>query len=336
MQEMKFFDSRGGSMTPRDRRLAAEKGVEVCEQKIHSWEEFHRFVFDLNRMEAHGWIYRGQTDDWPLKTSIERALLNWKIDFKEALQIEWQTIREFQRRTLDPLYERVHADTLFCLSVMQHYGAPTRLLDCSYSPFAAAAFAMEKGPKRDKSKGGKMVPVVWCFSVKWLRDQTKENTRHKDEFIARNADATRNDSTFRTLYQVGPEARTEQGDQFVKSENPLHLNERLTTQQGVFLCPGDLTVSFDENLKRMKGCNSKTNVVKLRLEMNQDEGVVFARNLKGMNLSFAALFPGLEGFARSISQQLFHYQDLAEKGAGQRDYLSSPAAKSAVNTKPEP
>src|SRR5262249_54202704 len=62
-------------------------------------------------MATHGWIYRGQTDDWTLKTSIERALLDWKIDFKEALEIEFQTIREFQRRTLTP-FMRAFTTTL--------------------------------------------------------------------------------------------------------------------------------------------------------------------------------------------------------------------------------
>jgi FRG domain len=234
-----------------------------------------------------------------LQTSIERTSLDWKMDLKDALKIEFQTIREFQRRTLDPLYKRVHSDTLFCLALMQHYGAPTRLLDCSYSPFAAVAFAMEKGPKRlNSSKDKEVVPVVWCFSVKWLRDKTIENTKHKDAFGMRSKDDERNNPTFHTLYNLGSEAK------------------------GVFLCPADLTSSFVDNLRSMNGWESDKNVVKLRLEMDRDKATEFVRNLKGMNLSFAALFPGLEGFARSIGQQLFHYRELAEVRAGLSDYLS--------------
>lgn len=84
-----------------------------------------------------------------------------------------------------------------------------------------------------------------------------------------------------------------------------------------------MTSSFVKNVQAMKGWNSKDNVAKLRLEMDKDEAIHFVQNLKSMNLSFASLFPGLEGFARSIGQQLFHFQDLAQKGAGQKDYLSS-------------
>jgi hypothetical protein len=192
---------------------------------------------------------------------------------------------------------------------MQHHGAPTRLLDGSYSPFVAAAFAMEKGPKR-LNAASEIVPVVWCFSLRWLRDKSKQ----KNAFEQRNEDNKRDDATFLKLYNLVPEAK--KPEQFVNSENPLHLNERLTTQQGVFLCPGDLTRSFVDKIKSMDRWQSKDNVVKLRLEMAPDEATEFVRNLKSMNLSFAALFPGLEGFARSIGQQLFHYKDLADTGAG--------------------
>ena len=34
--------------------------------------------------------------------------------------------------------------------------------------------------------------------------------------------------------------------------------------------------------------------------------IPLARNLKDMNISFAALLPGLDGFAKSINQQICH------------------------------
>ena len=273
-------------------------------------EDFYNFVFKLNSFKPHGWIYRGQSKDWKLSTAIERMLRGWAIDLTNATTIEFQTIREFRRRLRDPQYSRVHNDTLFCLALMQHHGAPTRLLDCSYSPFAAAAFAMEKRVKEG--------PVVWCFRQLWLENETREKTSNKDLLDWRNDDRQRTDDTFLKSYQLYrlDEAQSEPSVQFVKSENPFHLNERLTAQQGVFLCPADLCVSFADNLKAMSNWASESNVVKLRLELDDRSAIEFARNLKSMNLSFAALFPGLEGFARSIGQQMFHYHELAENRAG--------------------
>jgi hypothetical protein len=103
---------------------------------------------------------------------------------------------------------------------------------------------------------------------------------------------------------------------FVKTENPFHLNERLTAQQGAFLCPADLSSRFVDNLKAMDGWDSKNNLRKLCLELSPIEARTFARKLKDMNISFAALFPGLDGFAKSITQQINHYNELAEERAG--------------------
>ena len=152
-----------------------------------------------------------------------------------------------------------------------------------------------------------------------MKKEARKKTPHKDLFDLRNADPKRNDETFLPLYQLhqlGADAKSEKRVKFVKAENPLHFNERLTAQQGVFLCPADLGVRFVDNLTAMSDWKSESNVVKLRLDLDKDAAIEFAHNLKIMNLSFAALFPGLEGFARSINQQMVHYRELAENQAG--------------------
>jgi hypothetical protein len=87
-------------------------------------------------------------------------------------------------------------------------------------------------------------------------------------------------------------------------------------QQGIFLCPADLSVSFIDNLKAMTGWDSSANILKLCLDLKPDEAFKFARHLKSMNLGCEVLFPGLDGVGRSIGQQIVHYRDLAEGGAG--------------------
>src|ERR1700745_3258251 len=94
-------------MTQRHRASSVENQTGFYEQKIHSWKELYDAVFELNQMASHGWIYRGQTRDWTLQTTIERALVDWGIELKRATEGEFQTIREFRRRILDPIYKRV-------------------------------------------------------------------------------------------------------------------------------------------------------------------------------------------------------------------------------------
>ena len=61
----------------------------------------------------------------------------------------------------------------------------------------------------------------------------------------------------------------------------------------------------------------KNNVRKIVLDLEPKKLIQFARTLRGMNISSAALFPGLDGFSRSLGEHLFHYEKLAQMGAGE-------------------
>src|ERR1700731_2204653 len=124
-------------------------------QVVKSWQDF----LDVVHPKDFKWIFRGQPTDDALASSLERTLLNWEIPLREAPKIEHQLIREFRRRLLDPLYARIQEDTLHCMALMRHHGAPVRLLDCTYSPFVAAKFAIERGVCDHA--------VIYCFNARW-------------------------------------------------------------------------------------------------------------------------------------------------------------------------
>jgi hypothetical protein len=227
--------------------------LDCAYQVIYCWEQFNEIIAEMPRLEDEQWLYRGQSDDWPLTTAIERALKGWHIPPQDASIIEFQTIREFRRRAREPQYRAVETDTLYCLSLMQHHGAPTRLLDCTYSPFVAAAFAIENGTFSPTGK--RQYPVIWCFNAHWCTKAAKaalpESGRELIE--KRNEDEWRNDKTFVPLFQVKTNKTTPLSKwQFVKVENSFYLNERLTAQQGAFLCPADIRSKFEANLKAIE------------------------------------------------------------------------------------
>jgi len=66
----------------------------------------------------------------------------------------------------------------------------------------------------------------------------------------------------------------------------------------------------------MNGWNLKNNIRKIVLNLETNNLIEFARTLRRMNISSAALFPGLDGFCRSLGEHLFHYKELAEMGTG--------------------
>lgn len=181
-------------------------------QEVTSWSDFVAFV-DARKGD---WIYRGQPKDFDLASSLERALLNWDIPISEGPELEHQLIREFRRRLIDPIYEHIREDTLYCMALMRHYGAPVRLLDCTYSPFVAAKFAIEQGGSD---------AVIYCFNGEWLEENAVRLFGSVTK--SRRADELRNDDSFERMYRPSPE----KPKRFVCHENPLYQNERSTIQQ---------------------------------------------------------------------------------------------------------
>ncbi len=77
------------------------------------------------------------------------------------------------------------------------------------------------------------------------------------------------------------------------------MNERLTIQQGVFLCPGDIGQSFERNLRSLE--YEKDSIVKFIIPHEARNKAL--RELKHMNISKATLFPDLGGFAESLNDR---------------------------------
>ncbi|MCH8205202.1 MAG: FRG domain-containing protein, partial [Candidatus Hydrogenedentes bacterium] len=89
-------------------------------------------------------IYRGQAKScWALQTSLDRHLQKIRIiRFEEKRRIEKEFIAEFRCKARKYLGDREKAllrdeDIIGSMTVMQHFGVPTRLLD--WTKFGAMA-----------------------------------------------------------------------------------------------------------------------------------------------------------------------------------------------------
>ena len=99
---------------------------------------------------------------------------------------------------------------------------------------------------------------------------------------------------------------------FVFAENPTILNERLIIQQGLFLCPGDVSKSLEDNIKSLSGWTDPGHIIKLKFTLSKAAYGEAIKELLSMNISYATLFPGLDGFAKSYKQKILTLKDTPE------------------------
>src|SRR5262245_6198309 len=95
---------------------------------------------DIDKFAKQGWLFRGQRSaKWELVTSLERCCDRNQVAADHRRQLEDRIFREF-RRAYHLYAQHIPKPELVTewLSLMQHYGAPTRLLDFSYSIYVAA------------------------------------------------------------------------------------------------------------------------------------------------------------------------------------------------------
>jgi hypothetical protein len=234
------------------------------------------------------WAFRGVgKEEWMLQSSLER--MDLKIPLVEA---ERYLLTTFQRRVHHYISDPpAKDDYLEWLALLQHHGAPTRLLDWTKSPYVALFFALD----RPREAGGNC--AVWAIDLQWCKQQAIQQILltgqiqggiDSDESLGK-------PETFRKVFFADLPI------QFVAPLQPFRMNERLTIQQGLFLCPGDLQKSFEDNLLTLN-YDFANHVHKIVIPNTLREE--FLVMLNKMNINRASLFPGIDGFAQSLITNL--------------------------------
>lgn len=100
---------------------------------ITDWNEYKNLV---SSPKMQSWIFRGQSDaSWPVLSSISRHFENFNLNKKAWPHLEERLLRIFKRKAHHYLdYIPKDHEAFEWLSIIQHHGTPTRLVDFTFSP----------------------------------------------------------------------------------------------------------------------------------------------------------------------------------------------------------
>ncbi|MGI9075202.1 MAG: FRG domain-containing protein [Bryobacteraceae bacterium] len=269
-----------------------------------------------------GWIFRGhKRESYPLEPSIERAYPY--CDWAEA---EYKILREFQskaRMHVNPAQIPPTEYKLGWLPLMQHYGAPTRLLDFTYSPYVALYFAL-----RNRVNNESDYAEIWAIDAAALREQAAITSREADQkSTEQKADSAEGHKvSFRladaasalqqaqeeeaswdaliahALDPCGTRRQLFNGNGFVAVAMPPLQNSRLSSQQGLFLFNGAEDSTFESSLEGMMANAEQQWYQRFRVPEKALEKI--EEQLFQFNIHDLSLFPDIEGLAGFVRQKI--------------------------------
>jgi hypothetical protein len=246
--------------------------------RLDSWEEFLQAITSTR---YSNWAFRGERDErWPLYSAISRYFRNFGVHIQAWPEQERRILRIFKRKAHVYLAQPPDPDDDFqWLALMQHHGAPTRLIDFTWSPYVAAFFALE----RTLGDG-----VVWAMNPARLASSRVPRRSKVDPRVKGN---------FRKHFLKGTE-------RFIWMGEPQTMNRRLIAQSATFALPGVLDAPVEEILS---GYPESENILAKFILPNHVREVGM-RELYRMNITYASLFPDLDGLAKSMGYELeFHW-----------------------------
>jgi len=250
--------------------------------------------------EKYGLLFRGQANtDWDLKPRIWRELNG--IECEKALRLEFDSIRYFRERAhlfLDTRLIPHENDPGGWLALMQHYGAPTRMLDWTTSLnvalyFAAMDYAVEKAGGTHESKAG----AVWFYQIQSLLESMERYTPvSPEEYRSILTDA-----------DLFLEFGLKKAKPNIRMYTAGTQTERMVAQQSVLIFSDkpccDYADSIGNALYNSNSTRKDTHPL-MKIVVPANSKPKLREYLSKLGISARTLFPGLDGLGRTVSEIL--------------------------------
>ncbi|MER8466578.1 FRG domain-containing protein [Mesorhizobium sp. M1396] len=251
---------------------------------IKSFSEFISSIEKFRKLAANSELwYRGHgAEFYMLQPGLHRSPVPLVKELVVAR--ENTTYDEFNRRS--PLFDRPGGrDRWDLLFLMQHYRAPTRLLDWTSSPLVALFFALLSG--RDTEDA-----VLWCL------DPAEWNGKMLSDIGEAPKIFPTDDSM---IVQYHPKF-----DGKISRNEPLAIqgivnNPRINAQKGKFII-------FGSEPKTMEDFSSDFKIkhnggILRRIQVESRKRKIIMNDLESYGMTYSTVFPDLEGLAIEISRK---------------------------------
>ncbi len=229
--------------------------------------------------------FRGQScESWDLKPQLYRRD---DITLEEALDDEEEFRLEFERRGLQLVSdEKIPKTDIEWYFLMQHYGAPTRLLDWTDGALMGLFFAaVPRFNKRDPDR--KKDAAVWVLDPDWLNKQT---TTKKDDIEG----VALPDWDIIREYLPEKFEKRDFRRKYPLAIDPTHIARRLAVQRSRFTIHGSVFRGLEETAARSKHPRLRKIIV-ARKSVRP-----IRKDLETCGISNTTLFPDLLGLGLEL------------------------------------
>jgi hypothetical protein len=230
------------------------------------------------------YVFRGLPMDFSLQPSLHRL---GYADTGDLQFIERRLLESFQKYAhgqFDP-----SASIWHWISLAQHHGLPTRLLDWSYSPFVALHFATSDIRAMEHDA------VVWCVHrwaiQRWLPDDLRESITRARAGVFPIEVLAKEFPTFQKFDD--PDA----GNDFMIFFEPPSLDARIVNQGALFSFASRATLDLRDWLERVNGQSSDAVPLCKRVVVAKALKWEVRDYLDQANVQERVLFPGLDGLS---------------------------------------
>lgn len=235
----------------------------------HTINNFESFIKHVSGYKQNITIYRGVTHEkYDLRPKVGRVKPKRKDE--PLVNLERRMQRRFCERAI-PFLEYKPEDPWEWMTLAQHHGLPTRLLDWTRNPLVAAYFAVRREIKKNelnKNTTGNSAVYVY-FSNKQIISKGDEWNKNKK-------------------YQDGP-FKVSDTRKFV----PAHIDRRIVAQAGVFTVHSEPTETNPFPTKELD-----------KLIIPYSSRKDWKDRLFGLGINEASLFPDLDNVATQIEWEL--------------------------------